>query len=215
MYMHRRGARRGCRLSSPTMHACSAGASAREEDCIHGPGLRPMELSAVGWALQAAGALPSSEELLWRAVPALCAGVGVAAAAAAIWLFLPVEFKWVWSQETDLYTFVMPVCIAFSFLPSYLWVEESTVPFWAYVPLVVVGDLMHIWATLLRTYLDTDARQQRSQLFFYTPPVLLVLGFAIHKYSPVLHASVLSYVAIYHFVSQVRNASPSEDSVVS
>jgi len=167
-----------------------------------------MELSVDGLArelgevLRSVGALPHSVELLWQAVPALCAGAALGLAAGAVALLLPVEFKCIWSQRTDLMTFLAPVVAAFAALPAYLWVENTAVPFWAYVPLVLVGDLMHIWATLLRTYLDTDARQQRSRLFYGAPPAMLALGFVLHAYSAVLHASFISYVAIYHFVSQ-------------
>eukprot|EP01043_Picozoa_sp_COSAG02_P030658 COSAG02_NODE_1970_length_10224_cov_104.344691_4_plen_273_part_00 len=155
-------------------------------------------------ALTHAGALPEGIYLLAGLSPIICASMVVFGA--TIWVSHYqvgwIEWKWVWSPRVDVMTFVAPVCAAFAWLPTVLFIRSDEVPLWCFLPLVVLGDIMHIWATLLRTYLDTGARDKRGRLFFLSPPALLLFGFCLHAWSEVLHASFVSYVAIYHFVSQ-------------
>ena len=102
------------------------------------------------------------------------------------------EWQWVWSRHTDLATFVLPVLVGLLFLPCYFYVDKETVPLWAYIPLVLVGDIMHVWATLLRTLLDTEARRKRWRLFVFSPLLLLAFSFALHQLSPAVMFSFVS-----------------------
>jgi hypothetical protein len=70
---------------------------------------------------------------------------------------------------------------------------------------VAVADLMHIWASLLRTYLDQDMRRDRARLLGWCPPAMYPPA-ARNRAAPDLGTAACtlsySYVAIYHFVSQ-------------
>jgi hypothetical protein len=71
---------------------------------------------------------------------------------------------------------------------------------------VAVADLMHIWASLLRTYLDQDMRRDRARLLGWCPPAMYPPA-ARNRASCCTRSRdgctlSYSYVAIYHFVSQ-------------
>jgi hypothetical protein len=114
--------------------------------------------------------------------------------------------KYVFSKQTDFFAFVCPVLLSFAYFTTYSNKQykggKTALPFWHYLVLVVLVDVAHVWGTLFRTYLDTEARNNRWNLFMYSPPIIWALSFASHAYSASLFWTIIAYVAIYHFVSQ-------------
>eukprot|EP00927_Polykrikos_kofoidii_P078193 TRINITY_DN75040_c0_g1_i1.p1 TRINITY_DN75040_c0_g1~~TRINITY_DN75040_c0_g1_i1.p1 ORF type:complete len:406 (+),score=44.53 TRINITY_DN75040_c0_g1_i1:135-1220(+) len=99
----------------------------------------------------------------------------------------------------------MPVVAACALFPTW-WTKEyfghGPVPLGWYVALVVLVDVAHVWATLFRTYLDSEARSKRWRLFYFSPPLLFLWSFLLHSIGPTFFWTWVAYFAIYHFVSQ-------------
>ncbi len=72
----------------------------------------------------------------------------------------------------------------------------------AWVVLVVLVDVAHVWATLWRTYLDPVARRIHRRRLVAVPLLVAWVGFLVHLESPRAFWTVLAYVAIFHFVMQ-------------
>lgn len=72
----------------------------------------------------------------------------------------------------------------------------------AWVVLVVLVDVAHVWATLWRTYLDPVARRLHRKRLVAVPVLVAWLGFLVHLESPRAFWTLLAYVAIFHFVMQ-------------
>ena len=79
---------------------------------------------------------------------------------------------------------------------------SAPLPLVHYVLLVTLVDVGHVWGTLFRTYLDSEATAKRWKLFYYSPPIIFAVEVAVYTYSPTLFWSIIAYFAIYHFVSQ-------------
>jgi hypothetical protein len=71
-----------------------------------------------------------------------------------------------------------------------------------WIALVLLVDVAHVWATLWRTYLDTEVRARQRRRLLVLPALVAWLGFLLHLESPAAFWTVLAYVAIFHFVMQ-------------
>ena len=114
--------------------------------------------------------------------------------------------RYVFSKQIDFFAFVCPVLLAIAYLPTYsnptYRSNKGALPLVHYATLVVFVDVAHVWGTLFRTYLDSEARNKRWRLFFYSPPIIWAVSAAAHAYSASFYWSLVAYFAIYHFVSQ-------------
>lgn len=111
--------------------------------------------------------------------------------------------KWLFSAPVDLAAFAGTALVSFALtlaLPSF-GVADDTPP-WAWLSIVVLVDVAHVWSTLFRTYLDRDELAQRPVLYAAAPLVAFTLGVVVHAQSSELFWRCLAYVAVWHFVRQ-------------
>jgi low temperature requirement protein LtrA len=80
--------------------------------------------------------------------------------------------------------------------------DAKPLPFVHYAILITCVDVAHVWGTLFRTYLDTEATNKRWKLFYLSPPAILLVEIVAYWISPTFFWSCVAYFAIYHFISQ-------------
>lgn len=75
-------------------------------------------------------------------------------------------------------------------------------PVWLWVVLILGVDVSHVYASLFRTYLDSDELRLRPRLYQLTPLLLWVVGIALYSLGALAFWRGLAYLAIFHFVRQ-------------
>ncbi|MBC6698040.1 hypothetical protein [Hymenobacter sp. BT190] len=79
----------------------------------------------------------------------------------------------------------------------------AQMPVWAWVALVVLVDVAHVYSTLFRTYFDRARRQRFRTLLWAVPLGCYAAGVALHGLGGSLWFwRVLAYAAVFHFVRQ-------------
>ncbi|AII50877.1 hypothetical protein [Hymenobacter sp. APR13] len=79
----------------------------------------------------------------------------------------------------------------------------AQMPVWAWVALVVLVDVAHVYSTLFRTYFDRARRQRFRTLLWAVPLGCYAAGVALYGLGSALWFwRVLAYVAVFHFVRQ-------------
>jgi hypothetical protein len=71
--------------------------------------------------------------------------------------------------------------------------QTSEMPLLAWVGLVVLIDVAHVYGTLFQTYLDPIRRRQRRTLLWVAP---------LHSLGGMFFWRVLAYLAVFHFIRQ-------------
>ena len=112
--------------------------------------------------------------------------------------------SWLFSRRIDLGVF------GGSFLFSALalliggqvGVLHAETPGWAWIPVVILCDVSHVWATIFRTYLDPAERRARRRLLTIAPVVGLGGSIALFSLGDGVFWRALAYLAIFHFVRQ-------------
>ncbi len=67
----------------------------------------------------------------------------------------------------------------------------------------VVGiDVAHVYATLFRTYLDSEMRDERMPLLVLAPILAWFFGITLYSHSSLTFWRVLAYLAVFHFIRQ-------------
>ncbi|MBD2715453.1 hypothetical protein KBK19_10440 [Microvirga sp. STR05] len=79
---------------------------------------------------------------------------------------------------------------------------SAQMPVWAWVSLVVLIDVAHVYSTLFRTYLDPVRRQRFRTLLWLVPLGCYVAGVALHWVAGLWFWRMLAYAAVFHFVRQ-------------
>ncbi|MCW5821254.1 MAG: hypothetical protein KIT34_00535 [Cyanobacteria bacterium TGS_CYA1] len=84
--------------------------------------------------------------------------------------------------------------------------NSSNLPLWAWVVLVMMVDVAHVYATLFRTYLDKRAFQRNKSLLIAIPLACWAVGALLYSVSKGgdgnLFWRTLAYLAVFHFIRQ-------------
>jgi len=80
--------------------------------------------------------------------------------------------------------------------------ENSSIPVWAWVVLVLLVDVAHVYATLFRTYLDPEAFQKNRTLLLTVPISCLIVSCLLYSVNWMLFWTALAYLAVFHFIRQ-------------
>ena len=75
-------------------------------------------------------------------------------------------------------------------------------PVAAWVVLVLLIDVSHVYSTLFRTYLDKETFRKQKQIMLLAPLLAWVAGMLLYTVSALLFWRVLAYLAVYHFIRQ-------------
>ncbi|KAA9346192.1 hypothetical protein F0P94_00845 [Adhaeribacter soli] len=92
--------------------------------------------------------------------------------------------------------------LAVLFFPDFFQQANQRVSLEAWVVLVLLIDVGHVYSTLFRTYFDKEALQQHRQLFLWAPLAGLIIGILLYSLGSLIFWRVLAYLAVFHFVRQ-------------
>ncbi|WP_139923747.1 hypothetical protein [Hymenobacter sp. DG01] len=79
---------------------------------------------------------------------------------------------------------------------------SGQMPVLAWVGLVVLIDVAHVYSTLFRTYLDPVRRRRFRHLLWVVPLSYYVAGVVLHQAGSLWFWRVLAYAAVFHFIRQ-------------
>lgn len=114
------------------------------------------------------------------------------------------ESRWLVSPRFDAALFIGPALLSLLILavsPREL-VQRDDLPVWAWLALIPLVDVSHVYASLYRTYFDAAERRRRAMLYTATPAAVFVTAAAIYSVDPGWFWTLLAYLAVWHFVRQ-------------
>jgi len=80
--------------------------------------------------------------------------------------------------------------------------QSGAFPLLAWVAVVLLIDVAHVYGTLFQTYFDPQQRRQRRTLLAVVPVACYVGGVALHAAGSLVFWRALTYLAVFHFVRQ-------------
>lgn len=80
--------------------------------------------------------------------------------------------------------------------------HSAQMPLLAWVGLVVLIDVAHVYGTLFQTYFDPVKRRERRLLLLLVPLACYAVGVALHSVGGLVFWRVLAYLAVFHFIRQ-------------
>ena len=86
------------------------------------------------------------------------------------------------------------------FFPAYF--QQTDVSLAAWVALVLLIDVAHVYSTLFRTYFEKASVAQYKQLLWIVPLCAWAAGMLLHAIDSGLFWRILAYLAVYHFIRQ-------------
>jgi hypothetical protein len=111
---------------------------------------------------------------------------------------------WIHSPFVDgLYVLSPPfLCLLIILLLPGLFVHTEEVSLAAWVVLVLLIDVSHVYSTLYRTYFDRETFSKQKALLMNIPLIGLVVGVTLYTIDGMLFWRVLAYTAVFHFIRQ-------------
>ncbi|RDC61903.1 hypothetical protein [Adhaeribacter pallidiroseus] len=111
---------------------------------------------------------------------------------------------WLYSAAVDLLFVLSPpfgCLLAIIAFPEFFR-NNQEMPVAAWVILVLLIDVSHVYSTLFRTYFDKETFRRQKQLMLLVPLLSWILGMLLYSVSSVLFWRILAYLAVYHFIRQ-------------
>ncbi len=114
------------------------------------------------------------------------------------------EQPWLSSAGWDSLFILSPafVSTAAALLLRNQFAESHNLPLWAWVCLVLIVDVAHVYATLFRTYLNRSAFEHHKMLLIAIPATCWAAGSLLYSVDDLLFWRTLAYLAVFHFVRQ-------------
>ncbi len=111
---------------------------------------------------------------------------------------------WIRSARYDGLLILLPPFLALAVVlavpPAYR--STAQMPLLAWLGLVLLIDVGHVYGTLFQTYFDPRKRRQWRRLLWLAPLACYAAGVALHGVSGLLFWRVLAYLAVFHFIRQ-------------
>ena len=117
---------------------------------------------------------------------------------------LPSAQPWIRSARYDGLLILAPPFLALLVvlgLPA-AYRHSAAMPLLAWVALVVLIDVAHVYGTLFQTYFDPLKRRQRRVLLAGVPLACYAAGVALHSLGGLVFWRALAYLAVFHFIRQ-------------
>jgi hypothetical protein len=114
------------------------------------------------------------------------------------------ESPWIVSARFDVGFFITPALLSLAVLwlsPADLFTGDD-LPVWAWLLLIPLIDVSHVYASLYRTYFDRAELRRRQALYVTVPAAAFVVATALYSIDPLVFWRLLAYVAVWHFVRQ-------------
>ncbi|MFD1873358.1 hypothetical protein [Hymenobacter bucti] len=80
--------------------------------------------------------------------------------------------------------------------------HSAEFPLLAWVGVVLLIDVAHVYGTLFQTYFDPQQRRQRGRLLVLAPLVCYAAGVALYAAGGLVFWRALAYLAVFHFIRQ-------------
>lgn len=115
------------------------------------------------------------------------------------------QAAWLFSPAVDLTAFLGSAAVSLGLLA---WgagaglLEAGETPDWAWVSLILLVDVAHVYATGFRVYFDREELGRRPWLYGGVPLACFVLAAAAYSEGALLFWRMLAYLAVFHFVRQ-------------
>lgn len=111
---------------------------------------------------------------------------------------------WIGKPVTDIVFILLPpfVCLGVIGLFPGLFQNTKGITDTAWVLLILLVDVAHVYSTLYRTYFDRKAFNRQRGILLMIPFAGFIVGVLFYSYSSLLFWRVLAYVAIFHFIRQ-------------
>jgi hypothetical protein len=112
--------------------------------------------------------------------------------------------RWLVSGRFDAALFIGPAMLSLLVLavsPRSLFLRDD-LPVWAWVVLIPVVDVGHVYASLYRTYLDRAERLRRPTLYAAVPGTLFLAATMLYAVDAAWFWRLLAYLAVWHFMRQ-------------
>jgi hypothetical protein len=111
---------------------------------------------------------------------------------------------WIRSPRYDGWFILAPPFLALAVVLALPPVFRSTaeLPLLAWVGVVLLIDVAHVYGTLFQTYFDPASRRQRRRLLWVVPVACYAGGVALHAAGELVFWRALAYLAVFHFVRQ-------------
>jgi len=112
--------------------------------------------------------------------------------------------RWLVSARFDLAFFIAPPLLSVVILalsPADLRARDD-LPVLAWLLLIPLVDVSHVYASLYRTYFDRAEFLRRQALYTAVPALVFVAGTMLYSVDSRLFWTVLAYAAVFHFVRQ-------------
>lgn len=111
---------------------------------------------------------------------------------------------WIHRPAFDLVFILSPplVCLLILALFPNLLNAEQGLSTTAWVLLVLLIDVGHVYSTLYRTYFDPILFQKHRKRFLLIPACCFTLAFSLHYLSPQWFWRCMAYLAVWHFIRQ-------------
>lgn len=111
---------------------------------------------------------------------------------------------WIYAAAVDLIFILSPpflsLFIIFLF-PAYFQ-NNSDMPSWAWLVLVLLVDVAHVYSTLYRTYFDKETFTKQKNTLLGIPFFSFIIGVVVYSIDALLFWRLLAYMAVFHFVRQ-------------
>lgn len=91
--------------------------------------------------------------------------------------------------------------LAVLLFPS-VFIQNSDIPPYFWLVLIVFIDVGHVYSTLFRSYFDADMRSQHKVSFILVPVMSLIAGVVLFSFSSLLFWRIMAYLAVFHFIRQ-------------
>jgi len=114
------------------------------------------------------------------------------------------KHNWIYSGRVDTLFILLPPFVSL-FIVMLLPDEfkySNAMPVAAWVILVLLIDVAHVYSTIFRTYLDKEVFAQQKNLMLGIPLVCFVVAVLLYSYSDMLFWRLLAYLAVFHFIRQ-------------
>lgn len=116
----------------------------------------------------------------------------------------PYQQAWIGKPLVDIIFILLPpfACLAVIWIFPSLFQNDKGMPDAAWVILILLVDVAHVYSTLYRTYFDPQAFRKQKNLLLAIPFISFVAGVMLYSISAIWFWRILAYVAIFHFIRQ-------------
>lgn len=111
---------------------------------------------------------------------------------------------WLSSATWDCIWILSPAFIstAFVILARQQMAASQNIPLWAWVCFVLLIDVAHVYATLFRTYLSSQAFEKNKTILLILPAIAWIGGSLLYSLDSIYFWRALAYLAVFHFIRQ-------------